>query len=66
MFFFKACFTEVYVQKVWTSSSQMWRAALIWAAAAVGVGWGPPGGVWAYPKCCTSIRCWGDYDVGCV
>jgi hypothetical protein len=30
---------------------------------AVRVGWGPPGGLWAYPKCWTSIRCWGDHGM---
>jgi hypothetical protein len=32
LYFFKACCTEVYVRYVWTSSSQTWRAALLWAA----------------------------------
>jgi hypothetical protein len=30
------------------------------------VGWGPPGGLWAYPKCWASIRCWEDHCVGCI
>jgi hypothetical protein len=33
---------------------------------AVRVGWGQPGGLWAYPKCWTSIRCWGNHGVGCI
>jgi hypothetical protein len=31
---------------------------------AVCVGWGPPWGLWAYPKCWACIRCWGDHCVG--
>jgi hypothetical protein len=30
------------------------------------VDWGPPGGLWAYPKCWASIRCRGDNCVGCI
>jgi hypothetical protein len=30
------------------------------------VGWGPPGGLWAYPKYWASIRCWGDHCLGCI
>jgi hypothetical protein len=33
---------------------------------AVRVGWGPPGGLWACPKCRACIRCWGDHCVGCI
>jgi hypothetical protein len=33
---------------------------------AVRVGWGPPWGLWSYPKCWACIRCWGDNYVGCI
>jgi hypothetical protein len=38
----------------------------ILGGCAIRVGWCPPGDLWAYPKCWTSIRCWGDHGVGCV
>jgi hypothetical protein len=33
---------------------------------AIRVGWGPPWGVWAYPKCWACIRWWGDHCIGCI
>jgi hypothetical protein len=35
-------------------------------SCAVSVGWGTPGGLWAYPKCWTSLCYWGDNGVGCI
>jgi hypothetical protein len=32
----------------------------------VRVGWVPPGGLWAYPKCWASMRCRGDHCIGCI
>jgi hypothetical protein len=29
------------------------------------VGWGPPGGLWTYPKFWTSIICWVHHGIGC-